>query len=219
MSIVLIHGNAVIAKLNKISAFKKDFDPLSISEFNGKSLSLLQVLPEISTGGLFTEKRLVVLEDFENDLNLDIIPDDESLTVILKFSKPLPANSKILKQANLKKITIFNLTEKDETSIFPFLDNLSEKKKTALKDLDPLLSELGGQYLLTMIFYMLRRLITTPKNLPPFVIKKIESQKRNFSIDKVIDLYKEGLETDLKIKSGLIDEKTGLTLLVNKIIY
>lgn len=219
MSIILIHGNAVIAKLNKISAFKKDFDPLSISEFNGKLLTLSQVLPEISTSGLFAQNWLVILEDFEADMDLDLIPDEESLTVILKFNKLLAANSKILKQANQKKVTIFNLTEKEETSIFPFLDSLSEKRKTVLKDLDPLLGALGGQYLLTMIFYMLRRLITTPKNLPPFVIKKIESQKRNFSKEKIIDLYKEGLETDLKIKSGLIDEKMGVTLWVHKIIH
>lgn len=218
MSITLIHGNAVIAIANRVNSFKKDFDALSVSEFNGKSLNLSQVLPNVTTGGLFSEEKLVILEDFETDLELDRLPSGEDITLILKFNKPLSANSKLIKSAQLKKINIINLTEKDETSIFPFLDGLSEKNKLVVKDLDNLINEMGGQYLLTMIFYMLRRLVVTPKNLPPFILKKIENQKKNFPSKKVAELYKQALETDLKIKTGIIDEKLGLTLLVQKII-
>lgn len=218
MSITLIHGNAVIAIANKVNSFKKGFDPLSISEFNGKSLNLSQVLPSVATGGLFSEKKLVILEDFETELDIQRLPNEEDITLILKFNKSLPASSKLIKAAQSKGINILNLTEKDEASIFPFLDGLSEKNKRVVKDLDNLIVEMGGQYLLTMIVYMLRRLIVTPKNLSPFILKKVENQKKNFPLEKVIELYKEVLETDLKIKTGIIDEKLGLTLLVQKII-
>lgn len=218
MSITLIHGNAVIAIANRVNSFKKDFDSLSISEFGGKSFSLSQVLPSVATGGLFSEKKLVILEDFETDLELDRLPNDDDITLILRFNRPLSANSKLIKGAQLKKISIINLTEKDETSIFPFLDGLSEKNKRVVKDVDSLIAGMGGQYLLTMIFYMLRRIAVTPKNLPPFILKKIENQKKNFPKEKIIRLYKESLETDYKIKTGVLDEKLGLTLLIDKIL-
>ena len=84
--------------------------------------------------------------------------------------------------------------------------------------LDGLLKEYGSQYILTMIFFMLRRLVNPPKNLPPFVIKKIEAQRKNFDQEKIKELYKNGIETDFKIKRGLLEEKMGLTLLLNKML-
>lgn len=216
MKLILIHGNALVAIQNKLREVKKKYDNFSILEFDAKQKSFSEILPEIGTGGLFSEDRLIILQNFE-DIDLEKL-NDESLTVVLKYSKSLASNSKILKAAISKKAEIISLSEKDESSIFPFLDKLAEKNQTALKELESLFNQFGGQYLLTMCFYMLRRLVQTPKNLPPFVLKKIEKQKRNFPIEKIADLYKQSLETDYKIKSGLLEERIGLFLLVNKIL-
>lgn len=223
MKLVILHGNGLAGISNRLSQIKKDFDPLSITEVNGKKQSLESVLAEISTPQLFSEQRLVILEDFDPALtgagqSLEKLPHEDGLTVVLKFSKLLPSSSVILKEAVKLNAQVMALTEKDETPIFPFLDNLSDKKPLAFVQVDQLLKEYGSQYLLAMIFFMLRRLINPPKNLPPFVIKKLEKQKQNFGGSKITEIYQAALETDFKIKKGLIEEKIGLTMLVQKIL-
>lgn len=218
MNLIILHGNGVVALSQKITQIKKEFDSLAIFEFNGKKSNLEGILAEISTGGLFSEKRLVILEEFEG-IDLEKLPLDEELTLVLKYGKNLASNSLVLKKAIALKAKIISLTEKDEVLIFPFLDALAEKNKKQVFDrLDKLLSDYGGQYMLTMIFFMLRRFLFIPKNLPSFVIKKIEFQQKQFSKEKIKTLYREAIETDFRIKKGLVEEKMGIFLLVEKIL-
>ncbi len=218
--LILVHGNGLAAISQKISSIKGEFDSLSTVLVSGKNFNWEKGVLEFSTPGLFSDSRLVVLEDFEasSEIDLEKIPKEEGLTVVLKYIKSLPANSVIIKQFNKLGGQIINLTEKDEVSIFPFLDMLAEKKKAAFLELGKLLDEYGGQYILTMIFYMLRRLVMKPKNLPEFVLRKIQIQKKNFSKNQVKQIYRFSLETDYKIKSGLLEEKMGLNLIVEKVI-
>lgn len=221
----VIHGNGLVAISAKISEIKKDFANLEINEISAKDESIEQILIKLSTQQLFSEKRLFILIDLEIPLNLtdkvwQSFMNNEGLTVILKFSKSLSANSIVLKNATAYSAQIIKFEEKDEQSVFPFLDNLALKNNNlAFKHFESLFKEYGGQYLLTMIFYMLRRLILKPnKNLPQFVLQKIEQQKRNFNLEKIKKLYLQTLETDYQIKSGLVEERMGLILLVDKIL-
>ncbi len=217
--LILLHGNGQVAISQKLSELKKEFDPLATVSFNGKEHEFNQALMAINSGQLFSNKRLVVLEDFdEKMIDLSNLPEDDNLTIILKFPKALAATSSVLKTATQAKAQIINLNEEQEQSIFPFLDLLADKNDQALAKFDKLMDKYGSQYLLTMIFYMLRRLINPPQKLPSFVLKKIAVQQRNFDLEKITKLYKLSLETDLKIKSGLLDEKLGLTLLVQNIL-
>ena len=218
MNLILLHGNGLTAISNKISAIKKDFDPMSVVQISGKETNFEQTLLELSTPNLFAQERLIVLEDLDDKLDLNRLPTDEKLTVILKFSKNLASKSVLLKAAQSLKAQIINLTEIDEASIFPFLDLLADKNPKAIEQMDFRLAEHGGQYILTMIFYLLRRMVQPMNKLPLFVAKKIESQKQNFPLEKIDELYKTTLETDFKIKSGLIEEKLGMTLLIDKIL-
>jgi DNA polymerase III delta subunit len=216
--IILIHGTGLASISKKLSELKKDFDVLSIQEFSAKQIEFEQAVAQIATGGLFDEKRLVVLEDFDEKIDFSKIPNDEGVVVVIKLVKNLAANSVLLKKATELRVQVFNFTEAGETNIFPFLDNLADKKEIAMKQLEDYLDEWGGQYVLTMIFYMLRRMVQNPKKLPPFVQQKIAKQKQNFPLEKIKELYKAGLETDFKIKSGLMEERIGLTLFVDKIL-
>jgi DNA polymerase III delta subunit len=216
--LIILHGNGLSAISQKISQIKKEYDPMSISSYSGKAINLENVLPIISTPSLFSEKRLVVLEDYDDKIDLEKLPNDPDVTIVLKFNKTLTAASKLLKTAQSLKAQVILLTEKDEVEIFPFLDLLSDQNPRSYQVLDKILDEKGGQYLLTMIFFMLRRLVNPPKNLPPFVIKKIAVQQSKLPQSVIKRLYKLALETDFKIKSGLMEERLGLTLLVEKII-
>lgn len=216
MSLIIIHGNGLIAISQKVLEIKKRFAPLLVTEISGKNLSFDQALVELATLSLFAPDRLVILEEFDDKIDLTKIPQQAELTVVIKYNKAVsPAT---IKKAQELKFQILSFTEKDETSIFPFLDKLAEKNQQTLLEIDKLLNQYGGQYILTMIFYMLRRMIILSKNLPPFVVKKITRQSQNFPPEKISQLYKEALEIDFKIKTGRIEEKMAVTLLINKIL-
>ncbi|EKD91030.1 MAG: hypothetical protein ACD_30C00050G0006 [uncultured bacterium] len=215
--IILLHGGGALGISQKISQIKKDFDTLSVVEISGKNSSFANARSEYLTPQLFSEKRLVILEDF-SDLEFELLEDREDLTLVLKFSKLLPSNSKILKEALSKKIQILLFEEAGETPIFPFLDKLGEKNPKALEEFERNHDEWGGQYIFSMMFYLLRRMLISSKKAPAFIVQRLERQKRNFSILEIKNLYKFMLENDFKIKSGLIDEKLALTLVVNKFL-
>lgn len=219
MKLLILHGSGLSAISSKISEIKKSFDPVSILEISGKETSFSEALIEIGTGGLFSQSRLIILENFDDKIDIEKIPDDESLTVLLRFTKPLNKSSSLLKSATKLNVQVLVFEENQEISVFPFLDALGEKNKTkSYQEFEKLYKGYGGQYILTMIFYLFRRLVTTPKKLPDFVLNKLNKQKRNFGVDELRLLYKAALETDYKFKSGLMDEKLGLTMLVERIL-
>ncbi|MBI2022622.1 hypothetical protein HYS97_02150 [Candidatus Daviesbacteria bacterium] len=218
MKLFLIHGNGLVGQSNKISQIKKNFDSLAIVEISGKETDFKQAVLDLSTPQLFSDNRLMVLDGFDEDVDLASLPPDESLTVVLRFTKQLNSSSLIIKSAQKLKAEILLFSEEEETSIFPFLDALAEKAPQALNQLDKLIDGYGSQYVLTMMFYLLRRQVIGSKKLPPFIMQKIERQKRNFPKEKIEKLYKFGLETDFKIKSGLMEERLGLTLFADKFL-
>lgn len=214
MKLILLHGNFQIAVLQKAAQIKKEFDPLSITEIadSGPGFNL-------SSPSLFSEKRLVILENPDIKV-VEKITEEKSidLTILIKFSKLLEKSSAVLKKVLENKGEVFNFEESAQTSIFPFLDMLGTKNRNSFKEFEKNYSQYGGQYLLTMLAYFLRRMIQRPKTLSDFMRQKIESQKRNFNQDRIKSLYSEIIKTDFKIKQGLIEEKLGVTLLVQKIL-
>jgi DNA polymerase III delta subunit len=217
MQLYILHGNGLNGISQKLTQIRRSLGEVSVTELNGKSTSWGQAKTEIGSASLFEPKRLVILEDFK-DVSLEETPGDENLTLVLKFSKALTAASPILKEAPKFKAQVFLFTEEHEGPIFPFLDLLAEKNPRAISELEKNLGDWGGQYVLTMMAYSLRRFITSPKKLPPFVIRKMNKQRQNFPLERIKELYKAIIETDFKIKSGLMEEKLGLHLLVEKFL-
>ena len=70
-------------------------------------------------------------------------------------------------------------------------------------------------YIMTMVFYLLRNLVASPKNAPDFVKQKLMRQRKNFNLERLIFLYKEVLQIDFKLKSGLIEVEQAEFSLVN----
>lgn len=213
MKLILIHGSLQTAVLNKLSQIKKDFDALAITEVSDANFNFS------SSSGLFSDKRLIILENPDlKTIEKVLIETDPDLTVVAKFSKTLEKSSPILKKLTGSDAEIITFDETNQISIFPWLDMLGTKNKNSLKEFEKNYSEFGGQYLLIMLSYFLRRMIQKPKSSSDFMRQKIESQKKNFPIETIKSLYKEIIETDFKIKQGLIEEKLALTLLVGKIL-
>lgn len=212
MKLILMHGSAVDAILKKTAQIKKEFDPLSITEGLDKSANI-----DSFSQSLFSEKRLIVLDnpDLKTIEQATIIADPQ-ITVLIKFLKPLEKSSPIYKKIIELKGEVLVFDESQEISIFPFLDMLGNLNKSSFKEFEKVYSEFGGQYILVMLAYFLRRMIQKPKSVSSFMQQKLAAQKKNFDLEKIKSLYKELIETDFKIKQGLIEEKLGVTMLVQK---
>ena len=214
MNIVLVHGSFQSAVLKKIGEVKSNFDPLAVTEISDAGSGF-----SYSSPSLFSEKRLIILENPDlKTVEKGIEEKSPELTVLIKFSKYLEKSSAILKRLVEVKTEIFVFEESDQTSVFPFLDMLGNLNKKAMVEFERNYLEFGGQYILTMLAYFLRRMVQRPKTGSDFMRQKIEFQKINFSLDKITQLYRVILDTDFRIKQGLIEEKLGVTLLVQKIL-
>jgi DNA polymerase III delta subunit len=218
MAVIIYHGNGLVAMSKTLSLLKSKYEPMAISEFNGKNQSFEQVLMGVGTNDLFAESRLIVLENFTEKTDISNLSTDEKTTVVMRINRSLPVASVLLKTAKEIKAQIQEFSEADEVSIFPFLDSLGEKKQLAFSQFEKVYSEYGGQYIFTMLYYFYRRMIIVPKKTPTFALQKLEKQKNNFPQKRISELYELTLETDFQIKSGLIEERIGITLVINEIL-
>ena len=174
------------------------------------------VINNLVSTSLFADERLVVLENPDEHLTFDSFDSSDFLTLILWFEHEVSEKKPIYGWAKKNNGQILYFPESKEISVFPFLDYLGSRDKKAFLEMDSLKKAgYDSQYLITMIFYLLRNLIYTPKTAKDFVKNKNAKMRANFSQEELVDLYKFVLEIDFKIKSGLLDEKGAEFSLVN----
>lgn len=211
----LLHGPAVTSSRKKLTELKKQFDSNNTVVFEqGTSLEIIK--NNLSATSLFSDNRLVILENPPEDFNYELSTICE---LVLWFDHEVSEKKPLMAwvRSNKGQITFFK--EEKEVSVFPFLDCLGNKDKHAYLKLDQLRGEnLESQYIITMIFYLLRSLTVIRKNAPQFVRQKLLKQKKNFSDKDLINLYRFVLETDFKIKSGLMEPAQAEFLLVGRFV-
>lgn len=214
MKLILIYGSFQDAVLKKVSEVKKKIDPLSISEISEGASRF-----DFASPSLFSDKRLIILENPDIEIVEQAIShDDADLTILIKFSKALEKSSLVLKKVLELKGEVLSFDETSQISIFPFLDMLGNLNRRVFIEFEKNYNEMGGQYILTMLAYFLRRMVQKPKSGSDFMRQKIETQKRNFNLGRIEKLYREIIETDFKIKQGLTEERFAVTQLVQKIL-
>ncbi len=216
MKPLLLHGPALTSSRKKLLEIRQQFDSDNVVIFE-KGASLPEILANLQTVSMFDDNRLVIVENPPDDSidQLSIIKDRQvassayyQLSIILWFDhelKKLPEGWQVL-----------FFPEAKEYPIFPLLDFLAAGKKEAYLELKKRSND--TQYVITMIFYLLRSLAVPPKNAPSFVKNKLEKQRNRFKEGDLEKLYRFVLETDFKIKSGLIELDQAEFLLVNRFI-
>ena len=222
MKLLLLHGPAINNSRSKLSALKLKFDTNNVVVFeSGTSVS--EVLGSLMTPSLFPEEKLFILENpdesFTNYPQHTPLSGVNHNTLVFWFDHELSEKKPVLEWVKKIKGEILFFPESKEISVFPFLDYLAESDSRAFLEIKKL--KMGGFdifYFLTMTFYLLRNLINTPKTAPQFVRQKLERQRRNFDLEKITKLYKDILEIDFKLKSGLLEKDQAEFLLVNKFI-
>ena len=213
--LVLLHGPAIDASRQKLQQIKKDFKAENVIVFE-KGSDPQTILAYLMTPSLLSEEKLIVLENPPEDLNLSLVTSSSSL--LLWFDREVDEKKPALAWAKKVGQVLYFPPEK-EVSVFPFLDLLGSRDKKAYLELDKLKkSGADAQYLITMMLYQLRSLVVTKKDAKSFVKEKASQQRKNFTPEELVSLYKFVLETDFKIKSGLIDSSQAEFLIVNKFL-
>ncbi|OGE29504.1 hypothetical protein A2867_00865 [Candidatus Daviesbacteria bacterium RIFCSPHIGHO2_01_FULL_40_11] len=211
MKLLLLHGPAIETSRRKLQELKKQFNLDSVVVFDSEA-SAGQVVADFLTVPMFSEKRLIIWENPSEVFTLPTTNDQLPATMVLWFDR----------EVDVKKWPGYEplfFPEAKEVSVFPFLDFLAAKDQKAFLEMEKFKKAgFDIHYLLTMAFYLLRSLAVTPKNAPDFVRKKLARQRTRFSMEDVKNLYKDLLEIDFKIKSGLLEQSQAEFLLVNKFL-
>lgn len=218
--LLVLHGPAISASRSKLLSIKQKFDPSNVVTFEKESDPKV-VMATLMTPGLLDAEQLIILENPSEDLDLGSSILNPQSSIIIWFDHEVAEKKPVMERVKRNGQVLYFPPEK-ELTIFPFLDLLADKSPKAYLELNNLQKThekfSDNQYLFTMVFYLLRSLVTTPRLAPSFVKQKLEKQRENFAAEELIDLYRFMLGTDYKIKTGLIDNTQAQFLLINKFI-
>lgn len=215
--LLLLHGEAISSSREKLLSLKKDFEADSIVTFE-KGSEVQTIIGSLTTPSLLSDEQLIVLENPPEDFIFDLSLITYHLSLIIWFDHEVASKKPVIDWVKSKGQILY-FPEVKEVSVFPFLDYLANGDSRAFLEMDKLKKgNFEIQYFITMVFYMLRSLILTPKNAPQFVKDKLKRQREKFKLDDVKKLYKEILEIDFKIKSGLMAVEQAEFALVTKFV-
>lgn len=217
MKIILLYGPGEAAKRNEALRIRKQFASEDISFVDFKQINTQDLEVQFVSSSLFQRgPRLIVAENAPDNLSLQKLKvADDSLTLLI-LAGNLKADSQLFLSAKKLNAKLVLFEGEKELTAFPFLDALIEQRKQVFLELEKLLKEYGAIYVISMIYYLLRRnILPLPKN--SFIRGKIQRQKQRYSLDDFERFYYLTLTTEFKIKSGLLNENTGLTFLIQKI--
>lgn len=214
--LVLLHGPARVASRSKLLDLKQKFDPNNVVVFEG-SVSSQEVSSSLATLPMFSDERVIVLENPEEAFVLDSSLTTSYASLILWFDHEVGEKNPIIEWVKKGQGEVIYFPEGREISVFHLLDLLADGNSKAFLEIKKL--KTGGYdifYFNTMVIYLLRNLINTPKNAPAFVKEKLKRQRIRFNQQKLTNLYKNILELDFKLKSGLIEVEQAEFSLVSK---
>lgn len=211
MKLLLLHGLASKVSRQKLTDIKGKYKTDNILVFESGA-DPQTLLGNLMTGSLLESEQLFILENPPEDFVNYSLNDDQNM-LILWFDHQISEKKPILEWVKKSKGEILFFPESKEVSIFPFLDYLATGDKKAYLEFNK--SNFDIHYAITMVFYLLRNLMVTPKNAPTFVKQKLERQRKIFDQKRIEGLYKKVLEVDFKIKSGLLEIEQAKFLLVN----
>ncbi len=214
--LLLLHGQGIINSRKKLIDIKGRYKPEDITVFSG-NINIEELLGNLMTINLLAAERLVVIENPPDTLEVKYLDLPDGVTVVFWLDHEVTATKLLLKLVKSLNGEILFFAPDKEVSVFPFLDALGNRDKKAFILLEQLKAEkIDLQYTITMILYLLRSLVAPNDNVPQFVKNKLSKQLQNFSMEGIKANYRFILETDFKLKSGLIEKKQAEFQIVQK---
>lgn len=217
MKKILLYGPGEVEKRQALARIKAKFDHGAITILDGKKLQDNEVQTILRTSDLFqTNDRLIVIENPSDSFGVKLLPNDLELTIVL-LADNLKSTSKLLQAVREGGFEIYQFQLEQELSAFPFVDSLLEKRPVVFLELEKLLAHMGSGYVLSMVYYAIRRNLL-PLPASGFLAGKIERQRRGFSAQDWLRLYQGCLKTEYSIKTGHTEERTALYQLLNEFL-
>lgn len=216
--LLLLHGLAIAASRKQLSDLKEKFSAEDILTFT-KGFKEDDLRHGVMNVSMFTTERLVILENPGDEFTMEKFQLPEDTTLVIWVDHELSATKKLLKFVTQNQGQVMHFPEGKEVSIFPLLDLLATKNPKAFLELEKV-KQAGFDvfYILTMVLYLLRNLVASPKNAPPFVQEKLLKQRKNFSKKQIKEFYKTVLEIDYKLKTGNIEKPQAEFLLTKMFV-
>lgn len=218
MKIIVLYGQGEVNKRAEMLNIKQKFESSAIYSFDLSSINVSDIDTCITSQSLFGNlEKLIIVENTPDDLDLKkLVKKDNPATLIFLAAAP-KATSKLLISAKEINAKIVNFEADKEISAFAYLDALMEGKQEAFLEMQKLLGVYGGMYILSMIYYLLRRNLL-PKPPSSFMQNKIKSQKQNLTDLDFEKLYLLTINADFAIKSGYSPENIALTKLTQEFV-
>lgn len=211
--IIILHGEdttASRARLRQIQNSAKGAQTI----FLGAGTTQEEFYKHLLTNSFFEEEKLIVFEDYilgQKKFSTKILEDIPKNKIVIFYERAQLAPSKIAKVAKIAKIENF----KPQGTLFPFLDSLYPKSKTAqillwqLKDQRGILWHLQNRLFLMILaargLTLGKAQQISGRKLADWQWARIKNQAAKFSLVSLLGLFSAALKVDQMIKKGQTD--------------
>jgi len=223
--IILLHGENVSASRQALLDLKKNYSSDSVSVFDAKKFDEDEFIRACQTPSLLSDRRLVIVEGKPPATCYLLLATSSAADVVFWLGEELKPSNKLFKQVKEIGGQIRNFKEVVPKHVFGFLDALGYKnKKKAFLELHRLLDQGESPvYLLTMMAWATRNLLSVKvskcqsvKGMNPYVLRKTQSQIKNFEEGELVEIFHKLLEAEVALKTSQQEPKLVLDLLVNE---
>ncbi len=211
--ITLLHGDYIEASRTELVRLKGEAKGKEIRSIDGRGLDATALIQAISSGSLFGEEILVVVENLFSKLGkktklieqlAKILSDHgKDIDIILWEDKEVGVTV-IKSLGSSVKVVSFKIP----SLIFQFLDGLRPQSATTLIPLyQQLVQTQAAELVFTMITRRLRQLLMIaggepPEGLQGWQVGKLTSQAKFFTMDTLTSMYKKLLDIEYSLKTG-----------------
>lgn len=224
---LILHGDNLMASRQILTGKIKNFSG-EVIRLDAKKINLTDLKQALETHSLFGQKKLVAIE---NLFSRQKSKEKEALTNYLKENKPPNLIVWEGKTIDGRALTSFKFAQIQKlvvpTVIFKLVDSLSpQNKKNSLSWLSQCLKSQPAE----MIFYMICRQINLLiiaadlgseglEKMAPWQKMNLVRQAKNFSLNQLIDIYRQLLEIEYQQKTGRasLPLKSQLDLLITSL--
>lgn len=220
----LLHGSDVSSSRQALLEIKKNYSPESVTTFAAEKFDSDELKRVSETPSMFSDRRLVVIEGKLPTTGYPLPTIPPATDLIFWIGEELKSSNKLVKLVRDSGGQVRLFRERIPRHVFGFLDALAYKnKKKAFLELHRLLDQGEAPlYLLTMIVWQFRNLLSVKvstsqsvKGMNPYVLRKAQSQVKNFEGEELISIFKDLLNAEVKLKTSNFDPVFILDRLVN----
>ncbi len=211
----VFHGNNVVASRKELHSWREKYLTQEIVNLNGKTVTATDLVQATESTSLFGTERLVIVE---NIFSVQYVRKSKEVEKFVGFLKAIPGHIRVIfwEEKEISK-SILSLMPKNtdialfrpDRQIFTLVESLKPGNTQKMLELYRVCLSLDSpEMIFTMVVRQIRILLMSKdlgKNLPdlsPWQISKVYSQAPLFTQAKLLYLYRNSLDIDIRMKTG-----------------